>query len=380
MASDLIDKLTRGLHQAFGQWMDRLFPKRRLVLSPPPRGILAGEPVTVIDIGGAMGADERWNTLRDQCRFMFFEPDIRSQDGLADEDNRDVVVPAGLGGADGERMLYLTEGPFASSLYKPNEAILKPFSVWRWYRPAGEVTVSVRTLDGVLAERDGWTPDFIKVDVEGADLEVLHAGATALAHCFGVQIEVSFLDRNVGSPMYGVVDQWLRERDFVPHLLLREHWVRANGLFGTNSSAQLSWADAVYFRPERWVVQRLRNEPDHAERNICAFIAILLVYGRHDFALDLVRSAARVNCVGKELAISLEKSIRNSVAGFWRQALRGLAALVLVAPIAGVAWFAGGRYRAAGRELLRRQAVPLLDILSNGVRRAGLEDSCIADH
>jgi FkbM family methyltransferase len=371
--------IVQRVYRAFNSWIDRLFPKHHLVLTPTMRDVLAAAPLTVMDIGGAMGADERWNLLRDQCRFMFFEPDDRSQDGLVTGAGRDVVVPVGLGGADGERTLYLTEGPFASSLYRPNEVVLKPFAVWPWYRPAGQASVPVKTLDGVLAERSGWTPDFIKVDVEGADLEVLQAGEGALYASFGVQIEVSFLDRNEGAPGYGVADQWLRARGFVPHLLIREHWVRENALWGANSQAQIAWGDAVYFRPQAWALGRLADNPGQASRDLCAFVAILLAYASHDAALDLVRAARAARLASTEVADDLEQAIHKSVVSPLPYLLRGFAALLLALLLALLSWPLGGARRQAGRAFLARQAVPFLGAAYRLVARQGLRHSCLAD-
>jgi hypothetical protein len=49
----------------------------------------------------------------------------------------------------------------------------------RWTSPSGQVQVSVRRLDDVLAELEVTKVDFIKLDVEGAELSVLY-GATKL--------------------------------------------------------------------------------------------------------------------------------------------------------------------------------------------------------
>lgn len=371
--------IVQRVYRTLNALIDRLFPRYYLVLTPTMCGVLAEAPVTVMDIGGAMGADERWRLLRDQCRFMFFEPDDRSQDGLVIDAGRDVVVQVGLGGADGERTLYMTQGPFASSLYRPNEAVLKPFAVWPWYCPAGQASVQIRTLDGVLAERAGWTPDFIKVDVEGADLEVLQAGERALSASFGVQIEVSFLDRNEDAPGCGVADQWLRARGFVPHLLIREHWVRENSLWGANTNAQIAWGDAVYFRPQAWVLGRLADNPGRASRNLSACVAILLAYGAHDAALDLVRAAREDDLAGPAVAGDLEKAIHESVIGPWPYLMRGFAALCLALLVVMLTWPFGAVRRQAGRAFFARQAVTFLGAAYRLAARQGPRHSCLAD-
>jgi hypothetical protein len=82
---------------------------------------------------------------------------------------------------------------------------------------------------------------FIKVDIEGADLDVLKGGHTALATAFGA--ETSFVARNIGAPLQPEIDLRLREAGFRPHLLIREHSVRANAVYGVLSRPQLASHD-----------------------------------------------------------------------------------------------------------------------------------------
>src|SRR5262249_19609484 len=138
------------------------------------------------------------------------------------------TVPIGLADKPGERTLHLTEGPFASSLYRPNEYVLRDFAIWPWYAPAGLANIEVDTLDACVARLPDWSADFVKVDAEGADLDVLKGGRRTLETAFGVQIEVAFARRNVGAPLQAEMDLWLRDAGFAPYLLIREHWVRAN--------------------------------------------------------------------------------------------------------------------------------------------------------
>jgi hypothetical protein len=230
-----------------------------------------------------------------------------------------------------------------------------------------------------LAKHNDWTPDFIKVDVEGADLEVLKAGEAALAASFGLQIEVSFLERNIDAPGYGEADTWLRARGFIPHLLIREHWIRQNGLWGGNSNAQLAWGDAVYFRPDAWVLARLAAKPETAARDLSAFVAVLLAYGCHDTALDMVRAVRDAELVSAATVDELEQSVLASVMTPATYLLRGLAATVLALVPALLVWPLGGALRGASQAVLGRQAVPFLGAAYRLAVRQGLRRSCLSD-
>jgi FkbM family methyltransferase len=183
-----------------GAPLDVIFPKRRVTLVPRVLPGLSRRPLNVVDVGGAMGPDNRWRSLSAVClRFMTFEPDARSNEQLAGgSETGDLMLPVALGESPGERPLFLTKGPFASSMYRTNDAVLRDFAVWPWYTPAGETAIPVDTLDACLARRSDFRADFVKIDVEGADLDVLKGGRSAIVKAFGVQIEVAFSIRNQG--------------------------------------------------------------------------------------------------------------------------------------------------------------------------------------
>jgi FkbM family methyltransferase len=370
------------IRRRLGRALDTIFPKRRLALAPALVARLAEDPLCLIDIGGAMGLDARWEQLPSETlRLMSFEPDARSKESCSADGPRRVLLDVGLADAPGARTLHLTAGPFASSLYVANEEILRCFGVWPWYEPAGETTIMVDTLDSRLALYDDWRADFIKVDVEGADLDVLKGGRDALASAFGVQVEVDFAGRNVGAPLQSDVDHWLRAAGFHPHLMFREHWVRANGVHGALSYPQLAWADAVYFRDREWAVRRIAesNVAAEAERRLAAISAILLAYGAHDYAVEIVDAARQRGAVDARFAEDAARSVTDSLVEVLPFVARGSAALVLSTLLAAPLALLGERGRLAGRDLIAAQAVPLFDGLARAARRSGIAGGCLAD-
>ena len=314
-------------------------------------------------------------------RMMSFEPDARSQDTTVADKGRNLTLAIGLADTTGERTLHLTAGPFASSLYPPNEEVLRAFGVWPWYEPAGETSIMVDTLDSCLRQNGGWRADFVKVDVEGADLDVLKGGCKSLETAFGLQIEVDFACRNVGAPLQPEVDLWLRNAGFHPHLLFREHWVRSNGVHGALSRPQLAWADAVYFRNREWALAWIARAEgvEQAEQRLSAILAILLAYGAHDYAAEIVAATRVTGAVTESFGEAAAKSVTASLVGLAPFVMRGAAALSLAVILALPLALFGRRGRNVGRDLIAAQAAPLCDALSRAARRTGLQRSCVAD-
>lgn len=79
------------------------------------------------------------------------------------------------------------------------------------------VSLPMRTLDGMIEERKMQSPFFVKLDVQGYELEVLKGGAVTLAKSDAVLMEVSFLEYNRGAPLINEVFDFMRRADFVPY-------------------------------------------------------------------------------------------------------------------------------------------------------------------
>jgi hypothetical protein len=67
----------------------------------------------------------------------------------------------------------------------------------------------------LLEKNDHTKPDFIKIDTQGYELEILKGGEKALAHAEFVLLEVSLLDIYVNSPLVIDVLNFMKERGFV---------------------------------------------------------------------------------------------------------------------------------------------------------------------
>ncbi len=102
-----------------------------------------------------------------------------------------------------------------SSLYPPNTAMLEKF------QQLGEVTRVVRTervrtqrLDDLAEVADA---DWLKMDVQGADLSVIKGAQRVLREVVMVQSEVEFVPLYLGQPLFAEVDQAMRRSGFSSH-------------------------------------------------------------------------------------------------------------------------------------------------------------------
>ncbi len=76
-------------------------------------------------------------------------------------------------------------------------------------------TRNLISLDHLLEDSNFTQPDFIKIDTQGYELEILKGGEKTLAHAEFVLLEVSFLDIYINCPLVADTLTFMEERGFV---------------------------------------------------------------------------------------------------------------------------------------------------------------------
>ena len=224
---------------------------------------LLERPICAVDVGCRDGVRARWRELGSHGVLIGFEADAeecaRLNDGAGQAGN-ERYEPLALAAQAGSATLYLTADPQSASLYPPNaDAIRRHPELWR-HEPRGTASVETTTLDRWAADRP---IDVLKVDVQGAELDVLRGGESALAAMRAVEIEVEFQPVYVGQPLFGDVDSFMRAHGFVlwrlrdiahcgltPARRDESAFVVGAAAETTRTGGRITWANAVYVREE----------------------------------------------------------------------------------------------------------------------------------
>lgn len=160
-------------------------------------------------------------------------------------------IPLVLSNSVGEKTLYVTNDPMCSSLYPPNEVFLARLSQMVEYSSLSfTVDVETTTLDTFCQEANITSVDFLQVDVQGAELQVLE-GATMLLETsvLAVQVEVEYAPLYLNQPLFADVDRFLRAQGFTLFDLTASHRVRArSAVMNTEHPGQILWGNGFYFR------------------------------------------------------------------------------------------------------------------------------------
>lgn len=213
--------------------------------------------LTILDVGAAFLDAPSYQSLVDagRARIIGFEPDpeaCRKLNEKYGEPHR--FLPYFIG--DGAQATYYETnwGP-TGSLFMPNTSLLEKFQLLAEVTTVvGEHPVVTRRLDD-LPEIDDI--DFVKIDVQGAELGIFQNASRVLGQVLLIQTEVGFVESYSGQPMFSDVDAFLRRNGFQFHDFVgmgsRSFKPLTNpadpsGHPMTRSFRQKIWADALYVK------------------------------------------------------------------------------------------------------------------------------------
>lgn len=176
------------------------------------------KPKSIIDVGAYEGT---WARLARRCfpdaSILMCEAQPGKQRILEEvclEISDATFVSALLSASSGE-VREFNEMKSGSSIYPENSNISRQVRKLRTSK-LDEVAVGMN-----------W-PCFLKIDVQGAELEVLEGGASTLERCDLVQLEIAVQEYNKGAPLFIDVVSYMNDRDFIPYDIAG--WSRPNGL------------------------------------------------------------------------------------------------------------------------------------------------------
>jgi FkbM family methyltransferase len=214
---------------------------------------LERDRLRLFDVGARGGLDPRWRRYAAYLEVVAFEPDQDECDRL-NREAASLPYPARFlnralwKDVRSDVPFHVANWEVASSIYPPNPAFLSSFPGAAALLGTKERRrVSTTTLDEVH-RTEGLAPDCLKLDVEGAELDVLVGGDGALGEALVLEIEVEFSPVFSGQPMFWDVDAHLRERGWTLLGLRRNSWRRIPqaSTSAPGYGGQLIAADALY--------------------------------------------------------------------------------------------------------------------------------------
>ena len=184
------------------------------------------------------------------CTVTGFEPQAAALSRLEQSKGPgERYLPYALG--DGtERTLHVCALEGMTSLLDPDPAQLALFNLFpAWGTVKERIAVPTRRLDDIAEIAH---LDFLKMDVQGAEREILAHGRAKLKETVAIQTEVSFVPLYRGQAPLGEIDLMMRELGFLPHCVTgTKIWPISPMVVGDKPNRgirQLLETDMVYVR------------------------------------------------------------------------------------------------------------------------------------
>ena len=184
------------------------------------------------------------------CRITGFEPQASALAELnLKKGANEIYLPYAVG--DGkEHTLNLCAYSGWTSTFVASAAALEVFSFFKNNaRVVGQTRIQTHRLDDLAEVND---IDFLKIDIQGGELNVFVHGEDKLKNAVAVQTELQFVNLYEGQPSFGQVDQELRSQGFIPHAFAAlKKWPISPLQFAADPTKplnQLLEADLVYVR------------------------------------------------------------------------------------------------------------------------------------
>jgi FkbM family methyltransferase len=274
------------------------------------RQYLRGERISVVDVGARQGLAPRWRRYESLIEVIGFEPDAEECERLISRvfDLPYVAhfFPVGLGSADGAKAwLHICKQPGCSSLFVPNESLVRQFAGWQDMQVVNQIEVPLSRLDTVLAQGD-LCVEAIKIDAQGAELDVLKGMGVLLPSTLVVELEVEFVEQYVGQPVFREIDAFMHDAGFVLRGLRRTFWRHGIERSWRRSyrGGQIIHGDALYVN--RALGPLVPVDPNLPLVKLLKGLVVLSAYGQDDLVM-------RILSKGEAAAASIPESDRRRI-------------------------------------------------------------------
>lgn len=261
--------------------------------------------LSVCDVGARLGIGEPWNRFRDLIRLISFEPEKDEFELLEqNKDINDIVLQHALYKNKENVSFNVTKLIGASSLYKPNYNFLDNYPHSERFKVENVVDIEVTTLDTLYRDEIIDDMDFIKVDAQGAELDILEGGESVLSkNIIGVEVEVEFQLMYEKQPLFADVDNFIRNKLGLQIQDIRKtYWKHPAGINIGSKKGQLIFGDALYFRAPYEMLSWCSDfDRDKASNKIRMACLMGIVYGYLDYSLCLLNQPSIHDFLEKEM-------------------------------------------------------------------------------
>ena len=230
--------------------------------------------INVLDLGAAGGLSNIWTIFFNRFKFFLVEPN-NNEAKLLNKDKFEVINKL-FSNKKKNIHLYLTKKPECSSVLIPNYTFLKNYFDVGRYKIIKKIKLKSETIDNYFKNTK---LDFIKLDTEGYEKQILMGGEKKLNNVLGVEIECALQKIRKKQCSFEEIKTYLEKKNFIfIDFLNITRWQKIpNKFFGTPVIS-----DCLFIKDPKLVINSKRNS-----EQLKKLIIILLVYSRYDLLEDI---------------------------------------------------------------------------------------------
>ena len=211
--------------------------------------LLLNNPLWIVDVGASGGIHPKWRSFYPFYNGIMFEPNLREYEKLkANNEKNLTILNVALSNSISNTDFYLCRKNEVSSVYLPNFDILDKFPNSERFEVLKTIKLQTDTLNHQLKKNNFSEVDFIKIDTQGSELNILNGATNYLEKLIGLEIEVSFLELYKDQPLFSQIDQFVKNYGFELFDLKRYYWKRKLSEDTGIQKGQLVFGDALYLR------------------------------------------------------------------------------------------------------------------------------------
>lgn len=294
-------------------------------LRPIVSTIVGDSRLVAVDIGARGDLIPQWLPLDGAADIIAVEPDADAARRLYEtyqqrgHGERYRIVEAALSETGGSRTLYMPRNRGGSSLFAFEESVVSAYTDEDYLYPMDTAELATRAASEVFDELGEHRLDLIKLDIQGAELEVLRGlGHDRLKSLLFVELEAAMQPQHKSAPLFADIDRFLREQGFDLYDMRNSRVHRTKegkrsnyleGVLGVDirspSVAARIWeVDAVYARAPESVV-------DRGPAPLRALIVAFSLYNFFTEALHTIEVGERANVFSRADAEVLRQAVRD---------------------------------------------------------------------
>lgn len=317
-----------------------LFIKRRdLRLIQQLKTILSGNGISLVDIGAAGGLQDRWKPYSSFVDLVAVEPDPRAKESIEKLETTTLRsfhrINSPLASTTQVLDFFLCKHPKQSSVLKPNAHHFAKYNDGHKWDVERIEKMNAIKLDDAIGNT--MQPDFLKLDTQGSELDILQGATKTLQLCLGVEAEVEFREMYETQPLFGDLANYLSKNgfEFIDFVAFGK-WERSRPDGLRTFLGELIHADALFMRSPESAVAIAKKLNDATF--ILRYLGLLCIYARSDlmratlvFASEqqLIDESSRkkIQMIADKIDIRLHKyqsrlNILSSITGWTNTELR----------------------------------------------------------